>query len=639
MKIVSIILSLTLIFGLFTVNTFAYTRPENIVSEYNDFENGVGDWTNGLINDCSNASGNITESDTTVSVSPDTDGTHGKYLVVNNAGDLGKTATLMFDIDSARKTAAGAQANAKVKAGDYFGFEFDFKLPSDASSTTAIELMVWDTRVTRNRYTLVRLVPNTGLITAGSRTYTISKNTWYKMKLECVVGSAFQRFIVMDDSGKELFISNINDSSRYLPTALYGFVTFSQGGAGCVFYLDNTKAYTFAASDLNVGRIIFSDDEQHTLNSANPYFQIEAHNDLTNFNGAEEHPPAFVVQTKLRINNTTQHNDIKVSLIEEGEPDIIRLVTTISPYKKAVKIGHDSSGVSVGGLSMEPDIWYDVEIIYNAQSDYQRVEITNPTTGETQTFGGSSGYLPADISAFDGVLIECSCVEDTVADFDDLKIYVASQSHAEAFYTMDSYEIEADVSQIIIRTSAYLTNFSADKVTFKTDEGKVVPATISYDGENTVTIVPTKPFKENERMNVVFSKEILVNGEMPKFDSVLNIKVLISEIYMDFDLKADGETVVNASDIIGKSNISCNINSVNRTTEEINGIYVMTIMDKNGEIKGICADDVSVSASSPNASSSLSLPVPGDGRDLEIYIMLIDNFQSSKALAKYIKIH
>ncbi len=637
MKIVSIILSLTFIFGMFTVNTQAYTRPENIVSEFNDFETGFGDWTNGLISGCTGG-GDITESATTLTITSDASGSHGKYLVVNNGGSLRATATLMFDINSAKVNASGVTNSAKVKRGNYFGFEFDFKLPSDASSDTALDLMVWDSCHNRNRETLVKILPSTGKVTAGSNNYTISKNTWYKMKLECVVGSALQRFIIMDDNGNELFVSNINSSSASINAQqIYSHVTFSQGGAGCVFYLDNTKASTFASEDLNTDRILFADNTLRTLNSGNPSFEIEAHNKFTSFNTTELPSPTFVVATKLKIDDTTKDNDIKISLKEDAAA---RLVTTISPKNKKVTLGAVSSGATVGGLSMESDTWYDVEIIYNTQTDYQRVEITNTSTNETQVFDGLSGYLPTDISAFDGVLFECSFIEDTAVDFDKLNIYVASQSHAAPFYTMDSYELEANASEFVIKTSAALTGVSNNTVTLKDGDGNVIPASVSYNGTDTITILPSKTFKENERLQVILSREILVGGEKPKFDTVVNFKILIDEITMDLDLKADGEDVLQSSDLKGKSNINCNISSSLRTgTTSFNGMYVMTIMGENNEIKAISADDISLSEFSPSGAVSLSLPVPDGGENLEIYIMLIDNFQSSKALAKYIKIH
>ncbi len=701
MKIVSIILSLTLIFGMLTINTQAYTRTENIVSEFNDFESGVGDWTNGVISGCAGG-GDVAESATTLTITSDASGSHGKYLAVNNAGSLSATATLMFDIVSAKKTAASAQGNAEVQAGDYFGFEFDFKLPSDASSTTAIDLMVWDTRASRNRYTLVKILPSTGEVTAGANNYIISKDTWYKMKLEAVVGSALQRFIIMDEKGKELFISNINDSSRYLPTLLYSFVTFSQGGANCKFYLDNTKASTFASEDLNVGKLVAYDDMQsyspsnytsestswmpswssaknfnvwvvNSTEASGGYalgldrhagfykednnmfirlkskgfdafanrlgFEIDAHNDATKF-GTAENPKSFVVGTKIRIDDITKKNDIKISLIEELSPDVVRPVTTISPYSGTVKLGTDPSSTVAYGLSMESDVWYDVEVIYNAETDYQRVEITNTSTDETQMFDGFSGYTGADISAFDGVMFECSCIEDTVADFDDLKVYVASKTHAAPFYTMDSYEIEADASGIVVKTSAPLTDFSDDKLIFKNNEGEIIPAQISYDGANEITIVPSSSLKENERLQLIISKDILVGGEKPKFDSVINFKVLIDEISMDYVLTADSAGVVKASDLEGKLNLNCNISSSLRPgVTSFDGTFIMTIMDKNNEIKGICADEISLTDSSPNAVASLSMPIPDGGEDLVVYIMFIDNFQSSKAIAKYIKIH
>lgn len=638
MKIVSIILSLTFIFGMFTVNTQAYTRQENIVSKFNDFENGVGDWTNGNITGVVNDNGNLTTSTASLRIDSDASGTHGKYLVaVSTANNERECPTLLFDVVNARQTSGGASSSAKLKNGTAYGFEFDFRIPTENNSSTPIEIKLWDTARSRNRGTIFKITPSNGKVENNSNNQicTLTKNTWYKIKIESVAGTDKHRIIIMDDLGTE--IANGRYNTAIAAQSLVTFISFSKGGTNCEMHFDNTRLYTFDEADLNVGRTAYNDNTDRTINSSNSSFEIEAHNDFTGFSSTVEHPTTFVIATKLKIDDTTKDNDIKISLKEDA---VARLVTTISPKNKKVTLGAVSSGATVGGLSMESDTWYDVEIIYNTQTDYQRVEITNTSTNETQVFDGLSGYLPTDISAFDGVLFECSFIEDTAVDFDKLNIYVASQSHAAPFYTMDSYELEANASEFVIKTSAALTGVSNNTVTLKDGDGNVIPASVSYNGTDTITILPSKTFKENERLQVILSKEILVGGEKPKFDTVVNFKILIDEITMDLDLKADGEDVLQSSDLKGKSNINCNISSSLRTgTTSFNGMYVMTIMGENNEIKAISADDISLSEFSPSGAVSLSLPVPDGGENLEIYIMLIDNFQSSKALAKYIKIH
>ncbi len=638
MKIVSIILSLTLVFGMLTINTQAYTRPENIVSEFNDFESGFGDWTNGSISGVVNDNGNLTTNATTLTINSDGTGTHGKYLVaVSTANNERECPTFLFDEVNAKKTTGSASSSAKVKNGTLYGFEFDFRIPSSNNSSTAIEIKPWDTARNRNRGTIFKITPNTGKVENNNNNHigTLEKNTWYKIRIESVAGTNKHRIIIMDDLGKE--IANGRYNTAIASQNLVTFITFSKGGTNCEMHFDNTKLYTFSETDLNADRVLFTDKTLHTLNLGTPFFEVEANNSFTGFDATEAPSKVFVAETKLRIGDTTKENDIKISLKEDTSS---RLVTTISPKNKKIILGDILSGTTVDGLSMESGVWYDIRIIYNSETDYQRAEITNNSTGETQVFSGLSGYLPTDISAFDAMLFETTCTEDVVTEFDGLNIHTASKQYASDFYFMDSYEIETDASGIIVKTSAPLSDFSADKLIFKNNEGEIIPAQILYDGANEITIVPSSPLKENERLQLIISKDILVGGEKPKFDSVLNFKVLIDEINMDYVLTADSAGVVKASDLKGKSNLNCNISSSLRPgVTSFDGTFVMTIMDKNNEIKGICADEISLTDSSPNAVASLSMPIPDGGENLVVYIMFIDNFQNSKAIAKYIKIH
>lgn len=533
-KIVSIILCLTFILGLFTVNTFAYTRPENIVSEFNDFENGVGDWTNGLISGCTGSGSNVTESNTTIAITSDGNSTHGKYLAVNNEGTLSATATLMYDIASARKTAAGAQEYAEVKAGDYFGFEFDFKLPSNASSATALELMVWDTRATRSRYTLVKIVPSSGKVTAGSKSYTISKNTWYKMKLEAVVGSALQRFIIMDDNGKELFISNINDSSKYLPTQLYGFVTFSQGGAGCEFYLDNTKAYTFSVNDINVGRNTATDDfEKYTVTASDAnrptsangtgswYFwgsdlgaankrQIAIKNDgdkyvriISDVFGAHSYidriafgipvsnkadvfgtatlQNPLMIGFKLRVADTGLLTDDEIRISLYNPTTKVRdTITSILPAGNAVVVGGTlETANSTKGLNMACDKWYDVKIFQNDTTDYQRVEITNLEDNKTQIFEGKCTYSFSD---FTYLCFDATCYGKTCVDLDDVVITSMCGDYTQKLCDITGFDVDKEAvevgnitASVDVKTYSYAENII-------TDTAKLILASYDTDG-------------------------------------------------------------------------------------------------------------------------------------------------------------
>lgn len=533
-KLVSIALTLTFILGLFTVNTFAYTRPENIVSELNDFENGVGDWTNGLISGCAGTGGDVTESATTVMVSSDADGDHGKYLVVNNAGSLSATATLMYDINSARKTAAGAQSYAKVPAGAYFGLEFDFKLPNDASSETALDLMMWDTRASRNRATLVKIVPSSGKVTAGTKTYTITKNTWYKMKLEAVVGSALQRFTIADDNGKELFTSNINDTSKYLPTLLYGFITFSQGGAGCEFYLDNTKAYTFAAEDLNVGRVLTSENfEKYTetasdanrptsangtgswyfwgsdLGAANgrqiaiktddsKYVRIVsdvigAHSytdrigigipfkNSTDLFGTATSQNTLLISFKLRVADTALLPDDDLSVFVYNNTSGARnAITSILPKGNAVKVGGTSDvAKTVGGLDIDFGKWHDVKIYQNDTTDYQRVEITNLDDNKTQVFEGKCSY---DFSDFTYLCFDLTCFGKTCVDIDDVNLTALSGSYTQKLCDISNFAVDkanVEVGEITASVDVKTYSYAENIVT---DAAKLILASYDADG-------------------------------------------------------------------------------------------------------------------------------------------------------------
>lgn len=539
-KIVSIILSLTFILGLFTVNTFAYTRPENIVSEFNDFENIVlddtlvaGQWGN-LVGDWGNGTTPAdsvspqTSSEAELSIGSDA---NGNYLITTLSGVERPSVCLWLDKVSASK-AVGGVSNPTVPVGSYFAFEFDFKLPSTTTSSTPMNISIWDAAGSRDRTTVASLVPSTGKFTAGTNTYTISNNTWYKMKLEAVVGSSHQRFIIMDHNGKELFVSNM--ALKVSNNNFYGWIAINGGNKGDKFYFDNTKAYTFNSSDINVGRNTCTDDFEKYIETASDanrptsangtgswYFwgsdlgaankrQIAIASDedkyvriVSDVNGAHSYTDriAFgipvsnksdvfgtatvqnplVIGFKLRVADTNLLTDDEIRISIYNPTTKVRdTITSILPKGNAVAVGGMLENTdTVKGLNLECDKWYDVKIFQNDTTDYQRVEITNLEDNKTQIFEGKCTY---DFSDFSILCFDATCYGKTCVDFDDVVITSLSNAYTQKLcditgFTVDKAAVEVGdiTASVDVKTYSYAENIV-------TDTAKLILASYDTDG-------------------------------------------------------------------------------------------------------------------------------------------------------------
>lgn len=548
-KIVSIILCLTFILGLFTVNTFAYTRPETDILPLQTFENGVESRWQPLVVSSAEPSLN-----TTVAQSTDTDSAKGKYLVATLKASAWNNVFINFD------------ANQKINFNsDFATVEFDFRIPStsvDSESTITFALV--DGR--SNRHTFFKVNTSNGRIETngygqGYWGTVVYDDEWNHVKIDFAPSLDKQRVTFTNgrNSTKVMYCSGVVDGDK---KSIYYYISKQSPvrlaiGSGdkttasnpATIHIDNVRAYrvenadafgygqNFLNEEMNLSanaegkwmptssQFVFvipegsetrnisciSDDGDTNkflrMNSGDiagrTYFRrsVSATKmfDMANITAqteATKSSTAILYQAKFRIDDVTKSNTtaLKVTpkIADSSGNASERDLFSINPKDGIVTVGRDSTKKTYDGLKLSSKEWYTLNLFHNVASGYMRAEIID-ASGNKQVFEGNETDANVDYGYIALFGFNNSSEEHTVIDFDDLKVYSAAVSDAETFYTLSDFA--ADKADGTVTATV---NVSSDMTNITTGAAKIIIASYKdYELQklNVADVIPTSGTK------------------------------------------------------------------------------------------------------------------------------------------------
>ncbi len=514
-KIVSIILCLTFILGLFTVNTFAYTRPENHLFALQDFETGVSKFQ---VFDSSLYA---------ISQSTSQDATRGNYAELSFKGNSWQGVSTLGFSDKVKKT------------GDFVTIEFDFRIPSDSGEaneeyTGNLDFYLGDLKTSgasRQMFLRVQLSKMnfvSGYYGAGYHgSNQISKDVWYHVtadiaphlnKLRVLVDSDQKRICSLYSSGTDVYKGLGANSERFA----IAFGASSSDSVGRV-HLDNVEVYRHSDMDgfgagesflneemnydettrvnpwgvwaPNSNQFVFVcangsetrnisciSDESDTnkfmrMNSGEgggrTYFRRSVHAtkmfDMMNMGDkivATKSSTAILYQAKLRIDDVTKTNTTSLDVIPktaDGSANASgRYIFSINPKDGIVTVGNGSEIKTYDGLKLSSKQWYTLNLFHNVASGYMRAEIVD-NSGNKQVFEGNEIDANVDYGYIALVGFNNSSEQHTVIDFDDLRVYSAAVSDADTFYTLSDFAANKENGTVTatVNVSSDMTNVTS----------------------------------------------------------------------------------------------------------------------------------------------------------------------------------
>ncbi len=521
-KIVSIILCLTFILGLFTVNTFAYTRPETDLFPLETFDlvepNTVSDGNIGNTGWTYNADGRVD-----VSIGSDSGSETNKYLKVT------------FKRSAPNCILSPLFSKTQTKTDGMFAIEFDVKFPSYSSNTTdALKFTVKKSSAS-DRGTMATLYMGTGNLAADGYRETyftskgmISENAWAHCKIEVNMKLKRMRTVLTGANPERIFYSVISDTSGfgyYAPNPMGYFALSCEGAWASDFeiHLDNVRAYAIDDVDgFGYGQKFIDEqmnyDETTGLNDwgvwapntnqfvfvvkegsetrniscvtddgdSNKYLRMNSGNvaDRTYFRrsvsatkmfdmastalatNATKSLTATLYQTKFRIDDVTKANTTSLEVtpkLADGSANASgRYLFSINPKDGIATVGNGSDIKTYDGLKLSSKQWYTLNLFHNVASGYIRAEIVD-ASGNKQVFEGNETDANVDYGYIGLFGFNNSSEQHTVIDFDDLRVYSAAVSDAETFYTLSDFAADKTDGTVTatVNVSSDMTNVTS----------------------------------------------------------------------------------------------------------------------------------------------------------------------------------
>ena len=480
-KLVSIALTLTFILGLFTVNTFAYTRPETDIVPLLTFDNesDLKDWSvnSSALTDCF--------------ISEDVDAQKGKYLVTRYRGNNNQSVKLTFP------------APLKNNNGDCVVMEFDVRIPDtyDSSTDRFFSFHLRDYGGTTNQPIKINLKNKNPQLLGYSAGYfgncfgtgwahvkieidmvsdrvrtTIagSKNiTGYSVK-ELATGRNQYLYLCLQDAGGNATTPSTLHLDNF---RIYKLENSDAYGAGENFlneemnydettaannwgvWAPNSDKFVFVVAEGSETRNISCITEDGDTNkfmrmdsgdiATRTYFRRSVSRtkmfDIANIAlaaNATKPSSAILYQTKFRIDDVTKANTTSLTTVpytsDGSDKAAEKYIFSINPKDGIVTVGEGSDKKIYTGLNILSKQWYTLNVFHNAESGYMRAEIID-NSGSVQVFEGVEADSAVNYGDIALVGFNNSSEEHTVVDFDALKVYSASASDAETFYTLSDF--------------------------------------------------------------------------------------------------------------------------------------------------------------------------------------------------------
>ena len=531
-KTVSIILALTFILGLFTVNTFAYTRPETDIVPLLTFESDsdLKDWS---VN---------SSAQTDCYISEDVDPVKGKYMVSKYRSNSNQAVKLAFP------------QPIKNNDGDCIVMEFDMRIPDTYSSSTDryFNFHLRDAGGNTNQPLRINLKNKYPQLLGYSTGYfgscfgldwahvkieidmvsdrirtTIngSKNiTGYAVK-DLATGRGQYLYLCLADAGGNtttpsiLHLDNFriyklesSDSFGYGQRFLYEQMNYDEttGANNWGVWAPNSSQFVFVVSEGSETRNISCISEDGDSNkfmrmnsgdvSARTYFRRSVSGtkmfDMANIslaNSATKSSTAVLYQTKLRIDDVTKENTTTLTTTPY-KPDSSaeaseKYIFAINPKRGTATIGIGSNAKTYNGLNISSKQWYTLNLFHNVASGYMRAEIIDDS-GNMQVFEGNEKDDTVDYGNIKLAGINNSSEEHTIVDIDDFSIYSAAVSDAETFYTLSDFaankadgtvtatiNVSSDMTNVVSGSAKLIIASYKDNELVKFDISDVVPTT------------------------------------------------------------------------------------------------------------------------------------------------------------------
>lgn len=536
-KIVSIILCLTFILGLFTVNTFAYTRPETDIVSLQTFES-ESDLNNWSVSSTTNVD---------CFISSDADAQKGKYMVANIRNNGNQSLKLTFP-----------RAIKNNNTGECIVMEFDIRIPDTYNSSIDRNMTFYlrDAGGTTSTPLKINLKNKNPLLINGYSAGHFGScfgTGWAHVKFEIDMVSDKVRTTI--NGTKNITGYSVKD----LATGRNQYLYFCIGDAGATadtpstIHLDNFRIYKLENSDAygageeflneemnyaettgannwgvwapNSSQFVFvvsngsetrnisciSDDGDSNkymrMNSGDiaerTYFRRSVGNtkmfDMANITGktnAEKSSNAILYQTKFRIDDVTKANTTSLTTVPktaDGSANASeRYIFSINPKDGIATVGEGSDIKTYEGLNLSSKQWYTLNLFHNSSSGYIRAEIID-NSGNKQVFEGIETSTTVDYGNIALFGFNNSSEEHTVIDFDDLKIYSAAVSDAETFYTLSDFAADK-----LDGTVTATVNVSSDMTNVTTGAAKIIIASYKdYELQklNVADVIPTSGTK------------------------------------------------------------------------------------------------------------------------------------------------
>ncbi len=209
-------------------------------------------------------------------------------------------------------------------------------------------------------------------------------------------------------------------------------------------------------------------------------------------------------------------------------------------------------------------------------------------------------------------------------------------------------KVPADADAVKLITGEGIDDSTIDCITVSDTSGKAVElASLTYSAsDKSITITPKTKFPEARGIIVAFGDGTkFADGTLVAQPYSVSFDVESASITTNASLKVNGSQLTDGSQLGNGDVVSVDISAENISASQSTCTYVLSLRklttiggEQISQLVSLKAKDVSLAASG-TLDFSLTLDAIAVSGDYEVYLMIIDSFENSKAKAEYIKIN